>query len=52
LEQNKPYDFSGDFYDFAFMPKFDEIIDFLAGMVEKEEWGYQKYQGGPRITLY
>jgi hypothetical protein len=44
LEQNKAYDFSSDFYDFAFMPKFDENIIFLSGMVEKEDWDYQNTQ--------
>ena len=41
MEQNKPYDFSNDFYDFGFMPKFDENIETLMSLVENEDWDYQ-----------
>lgn len=41
MEQNKPYDFPSDFYEFGFMPKFDENIEYLKGMAEPEDWEYQ-----------
>lgn len=41
MEKNKPYDFPSDFYEFGFMPKFDENIEYLKGMTEPEDWGYQ-----------
>ncbi|MCQ8103929.1 DUF3825 domain-containing protein [Methylomonas sp. SURF-2] len=41
MEQNKPYDFPTDFYDFCFMPKFDENIEYLRGLAEYEDWEYQ-----------
>ena len=41
MEQNKPYDFPEDFYEFGFMPKFEENIEYLKGMAEPEDWEYQ-----------
>lgn len=41
MQHNKPYDFPADFYEFAFMPKFDENIEYLKGMAETEDWEYQ-----------
>lgn len=41
MEQNKPYDFPQSFYDFAFMPKFDESIQLLKNLSENENWDYQ-----------
>jgi hypothetical protein len=39
--QNQPYDFTSDFYDFCFMPKFDENIEYLNGLAEPEDWEYK-----------
>jgi Domain of unknown function (DUF3825) len=36
-----PYDLPESFIDFALMPKFDENIDFLAGLSEPEDWDYK-----------
>lgn len=41
MEKNKPYDFPEQFRDFVLMPKFDENIDFIAGMTEPEDWNYK-----------
>jgi hypothetical protein len=41
MEQNQPCDFPNEFYDFGFMPKFDENIEYLMGIVEREDWDYQ-----------
>lgn len=41
MSQNHPYDFPEDFYDFAFMPKFEENIDYLMQMAEPEDWDYK-----------
>jgi hypothetical protein len=41
LDKNKPYDFPELFRDFAFMPKFPEDIESLAGLAEHEDWDYK-----------
>lgn len=41
MDQNKPYDFPSDFYEFGFMPKFDENIEYLKCLAESEDWEYQ-----------
>lgn len=35
-----PYDLPASFYEFAFMPKFDDNIDYLASLAESEDWDY------------
>src|SRR5690242_2385039 len=35
-----PYDLPDTFQGFAFMPKFDEQIEYLASIAEPEDWDY------------
>lgn len=35
-----PYDLPVSFYEFAFMPKFDDNIESLASLAEPEDWDY------------
>jgi Domain of unknown function (DUF3825) len=42
VDKNKPYDFPELFRDFAFMPKFPDDIEALAGMAELEDWEYKQ----------
>ncbi|UST93235.1 DUF3825 domain-containing protein [Pseudomonas siliginis] len=41
MPKNAPYDFPEHFRDFVFMPKFDENIEELASVVEKEDWEHR-----------
>ncbi|CAH0175109.1 DUF3825 domain-containing protein [Pseudomonas brassicacearum] len=41
MPKNAPYDFPEHFRDFVFMPKFDENIEELASIVEKEDWEHR-----------
>ena len=41
MTHTDPYEFPENFYDFAFMPRFEEHLDTLASMAEPEEWNYQ-----------
>jgi len=55
MDQNKAYDFPEEFYDFVFMPKFDENIDFLKSMAEPEDWEYKNttsIQSNPILRNY
>lgn len=38
---NDPYDFPESFYDFAFMPRFENNLNDLSTLAEPEEWDYQ-----------
>lgn len=55
MSKNNAYDFPEDFYDFAFMPKFEDNIELLKGMVEAEDWNYkntQTQQANPLLKNY
>lgn len=41
MSNNGPYDFDKDFRNFAFMPKFDENLEYLVNISEAEEWDYK-----------
>jgi hypothetical protein len=42
--KNDPYFLPESFINFALMPKFDDNIEFLAGLAEPEEWDYKNTQ--------
>ena len=47
-----PYNLPDSFQEFALVPKFDEQIEYLAGLAEKEDWDYQNTPcGEPRPIL-
>jgi len=47
-----PYAFSESFYDFAFMPHFDDNVDSLVGVAEPEEWEYKHTSSDkPKLIL-
>lgn len=41
-----PYDFPDTFQEFAFMPKFDENIESLGNLAEREDWDYHNTSSG------
>ena len=47
----EPYSLPESFYDFAFMPKFEPNLEFLAKMSEQEDWEYKNTKNSTQLPI-